>query len=93
MIGQIIVIYLIAINVVTFATYGIDKSKAEHHQWRIPEATLILLAVIGGALGAFLGMKVFRHKTQHWKFKILVPLLLVLWIAVLVYLAWSMNQQ
>lgn len=85
MIEQIIIIYLVAINLVAFAAYGIDKWKAQHNRWRIPEATLIMLAVIGGALGAFLGMKMFRHKTQHWKFRILVPLLLVLWIVVIAY--------
>ncbi|MCE2615321.1 DUF1294 domain-containing protein [Phocaeicola oris] len=74
------------INLIAFITYGIDKWKARYHRWRIPEATLILLAVTGGALGAFIGMKVFRHKTQHWKFKILVPLLLVLWMVVIGYL-------
>jgi uncharacterized membrane protein YsdA (DUF1294 family) len=85
MIEQIIIIYLVVINLVAFAAYGIDKWKAQHNRWRIPEATLIMLAVIGGALGAFLGMKMFRHKTQHWKFRILVPLLLVLWIVAIAY--------
>jgi len=84
-------IYLLATNAIAFAAYGIDKWKARHGKWRISEATLILLAFIGGALGALLGMKVFRHKTQHWKFKILVPLALLLWIAGLGYIVWRMN--
>jgi len=88
---QEIAIYLLTINVITFAAYGIDKWKAKHNKWRISEMTLILLAFIGGALGALLGMNVFRHKTQHWKFKILVPLALVLWIAGLGYIVWRMN--
>jgi len=88
---RIAFIYLLTINAIAFAAYGIDKWKARHGKWRISEKTLILLAFIGGALGALLGMKVFRHKTQHWKFKILVPLALVLWIAGLGYIVWRMN--
>lgn len=82
---QIVIIYLLAINIITFAAYGIDKWKAKHNKWRISEMTLILLAFIGGALGALVGMKVFRHKTQHWKFRIIVPLALALWIAAIGY--------
>lgn len=82
---QIITIYLISINVITFLAYGIDKWKAKRNKWRIPEATLIGMAAIGGALGAYIGMKTFRHKTQHKKFTILVPLLFILWIAGLGY--------
>lgn len=82
---QIITIYLVAINVIAFLAYGIDKWKAKRNKWRIPEATLIGIAIIGGALGAYIGMKTFRHKTQHKKFTILVPLLLILWIAGLGY--------
>ena len=57
--------YLIVINVVTFLVYGIDKWKAKQGSWRISEATLLILAVIGGSIGALLGMKVWRHKTMH----------------------------
>ena len=57
--------YLTAINVVTFLVYGIDKWKAKQGSWRISEATLLILAVIGGSIGALLGMKVWRHKTMH----------------------------
>lgn len=83
---QIAIIYLLAINVIAFAAYGIDKWKARHGKWRISEMTLILLAFVGGALGAMAGMKVFRHKTRHWKFRILVPLALVLWMAAMVWM-------
>lgn len=86
---QIAIIYLLAINIIAFAVYGIDKWKAKRGKWRISEMTLILLAFIGGALGAMLGMRMFRHKTQHWKFKILVPLALVLWIAAIGYYIWT----
>lgn len=78
-------IYLIFINVVAFCFYGIDKRKAKKGAWRISEATLILLAFIGGSLGALLGMLVFRHKTKHPKFYILVPLFLILHIALAVF--------
>ena len=80
---KLIVIYLIAINVVTFFLYGIDKWKAKRSKWRIPEATLLGLAVIGGSIGAWLGMKVWHHKTQHKKFKYGLPLILLAQIALI----------
>ena len=57
--------YLIVINVVTFLVYGIDKWKAKQGSWRISEATLLILAIIGGSIGALLGMKIWHHKTMH----------------------------
>jgi len=81
---QITLICLAVINVVTFVLYGIDKFKAQHARWRIPESVLIGLAVIGGSIGAWLGMMVWRHKTQHKKFKYGVPLILVVQIALLI---------
>jgi len=80
-----IIIYLVTVNIVAFAAYGIDKLKAKAGAWRISEATLLLLAAIGGALGAWLGMQLFRHKTQHLKFKYGVPALLLAWIAIGIY--------
>lgn len=79
---QLILIYLIAINVVTFFLYGIDKWKAKRSKWRISEATLLGLAVIGGSIGAWLGMKVWHHKTMHKKFKYGLPLILIIQIAI-----------
>ena len=70
-------IYLAVINLIAFAAYGADKKKAEKKQYRTPEATLILLAAIGGAAGAAVGMAVFHHKTKKPKFYITVPLLLI----------------
>ena len=70
-------IYLVAINVVTFFVYGIDKWKARHKRWRVSEAALLMLAVLGGSVGAWLGMRVWHHKTQHKKFKYGVPLILL----------------
>ena len=80
---QLIIIYFIAINLVTFFLYGIDKWKAKRSKWRIPEATLLGLAVIGGSIGAWLGMKVWHHKTQHKKFKYGLPLILLAQIALI----------
>ena len=62
--------YLIVINVVSFLVYGIDKWKAKQGSWRISEATLLILAVIGGSIGAMLGMKVWHHKTDAQKVQI-----------------------
>ena len=75
--------YLIAINIVTFIVYGIDKVKAMKGKWRISEATLLLLAVIGGSIGAWLGMKTWHHKTMHKKFKYGLPLILLAQIALI----------
>ena len=77
----IVGVYIVAINLIAFITYGVDKHKAKAHRYRIPEATLILLAAVGGSLGALLGMLVFHHKTRKPKFIITVPLLLILQIA------------
>ncbi len=75
-----IIVYLIVINIVAFAMYGIDKYKAVHNKWRIPESLLVGVSVIGGGVGALLGMLIWHHKTRKWKFKILVPLFLILWV-------------
>ena len=78
--------YLLAINAVTFIVYGIDKYKAKKAKWRIPEATLLLLAVLGGSIGAWMGMKVWHHKTMHKKFKYGIPAILMIQIALMTYL-------
>lgn len=78
-------LYLAVINVVTFVVYGVDKAKAKLNAWRVPERLLIGLAVIGGSVGAWFGMKTFRHKTQHAKFKMLIPALVMVHL-VLLYL-------
>ena len=83
---QIIITALLLVNIVAFASYGIDKRKAQKDRWRIPESTLLLLAFFGGGVGALLGMRVFHHKTKHWKFRILVPLFLVMQVALAVWL-------
>ena len=79
--------YLIFINVVTFLVYGIDKWKAKQGSWRISEATLLILAVFGGSIGALLGMKIWHHKTMHKKFKYGLPLILIIQIILIGYLS------
>ena len=83
---QIILIYLVAMNVVTFFAYGIDKWKAKRSKWRISEATLLGMAVIGGSIGAWLGMRVWHHKTMHKKFQLGIPLIIVVQIALVIWI-------
>ena len=74
----------------TFLVYGIDKLKAKKGKWRISEATLLLLAIIGGSIGAWLGIKVWHHKTMHNKFKYGVPAIIVLQVATIaaIFISW-----
>ncbi len=85
-IDKLVVLYLVLVNIVAFVMYGMDKSKAKKGQWRIPEKSLLFVAFVGGALGAFLGMRIFRHKTKHLQFCILVPFFLIAHIVLLVVL-------
>ena len=80
-------VWLIAINVVTFAVYGIDKRRARRGAWRVPEKTLFLLPLLGGSIGALLGMRVFHHKTKHWYFVWGIPAILLVQAALA---AWSL---
>ena len=83
---EIVVIYLVVINVVAFVVYGVDKYKAKRGRWRTPEATLLGLAAIGGSIGAWLGMRVWHHKTMHKKFQYGVPLILIAQIVLVVFI-------
>jgi len=85
--------YLLGINAVTFIVYGIDKYKAKKAKWRIPEATLLLLAVLGGSIGAWMGMKVWHHKTMHKKFKYGIPAILLIQITLMAYLHMNLWKQ
>ena len=82
---HVTLIYLAVINVVTFLMYGVDKWKAKKSRWRIREAALLGLAVLGGSVGAWLGMKAWHHKTLHKKFKYGVPLMIVVQLALIGY--------
>ena len=79
-------VWLIAINLVTFAVYGADKRRARRGAWRVPEKTLFLLPLLGGSVGALLGMRVFYHKTKHWYFVWGVPAILLAQLALAVWL-------
>ena len=83
---NIILGYLLAVNIATFLLYGIDKYKAKKGRWRISEATLLLMAVIGGSIGAWAGMRLWHHKTMHKMFKYGIPLILIMQIALVAYL-------
>ncbi len=74
------------VNAITFIVYGIDKWKARAHKWRIPEVTLLCLALFGGSIGAWFSMKVWRHKTQHKKFKYGIPVIFLLQTGLVLYL-------
>ena len=78
--------YLLAINILTFVVFGVDKYKAIKKQYRVPEETLFLLAVMGGSAGALAGMFMFRHKTRKWYFRIGIPCIWAVQILLLIYL-------
>ena len=78
--------YLLAVNIVTFLLYGIDKYKAKKNKWRISEATLLTMAAIGGSIGAWAGMRLWHHKTMHKMFKYGIPVIIIFQVALAVYL-------
>ena len=80
-----LIYYLLAVNVLTFIVFGVDKWKAQRGRWRVPEATLMGLAALGGSVGAWLAMQLFRHKTQKKKFRYGVPALFVLQVAAVLF--------
>ena len=82
----ILTIYLIFMNLLAFLLMGLDKSKARRNQWRIPEKTLFLSAILGGSIGAILGMQVFRHKTKHASFWIGMPCIPIAQLGLAVYI-------
>ena len=85
----LVLIYLAVINVVTFFMYGVDKWKARKSKWRIRETALLGLAVLGGSIGAWLGMKAWQHKTQHKKFKYGVPAIIIVQLAIIGYILYE----
>lgn len=82
--AQVLIYYLLSVNLLTFLAYGIDKWKAKHKRWRITEAALLLLAALGGSPAALLAMRVFHHKTLHKKFRYGVPAILLVQVTLVV---------
>ena len=80
-----ILLYIVLINVATILIYGVDKLKAKRNLWRVPESALFLLAVAGGSIGAWTGIKVWRHKTLHKRFKYGIPLIVIVHITISFY--------
>lgn len=78
--------YLLAVNLIAFLAYGIDKARAKGHKWRIRESTLLTLAWIGGGVGAYAGMKVFHHKTMKNHFRVSIPAAIVIWVALIAFI-------
>ncbi|MUK86897.1 DUF1294 domain-containing protein [Ornithinibacillus sp. L9] len=78
--------YILAVNLIGFLFMGVDKRKAKNNQYRLPERTLWGIAILGGAIGSLVGMKVFRHKTKHRSFVIGMPLLIVVHLVLIVYI-------
>lgn len=83
---KILILYLILINLAAWGLMGADKYRARKHAWRIPKRTLFAVALLGGSLGAILGMYLWHHKTKHWYFVIGMPLILVAQILVCVWI-------
>ncbi|MCR5595420.1 MAG: DUF1294 domain-containing protein [Lachnospiraceae bacterium] len=81
-----IAIYLVIVNVIGFIMMGADKARARKRAWRIPEAHLFLVALIGGSIGTCLGMYLFRHKTRHWYFAYGMPVIVILQVIIVVVL-------
>lgn len=75
-------IYIVLVNIITFLLFGEDKKRARQQKWRIAEQTLFFFALLGGSAGALLGMHIFHHKTHKWKFRLGIPVLLVLQVLI-----------
>ncbi len=82
----LLTVLLAVYNLIVFCVYGYDKRCAIKDKWRVPEKVLIGLAFLGGSVGAYLGMSIFRHKTKHTKFTVLVPLALLIHMVIAVWL-------
>ena len=81
-----LIIYLVIMNIIGIVVMGVDKAKARAHAWRIPEKILFLISLLGGSIGTWAGMYIFRHKTKHWYFVVGMPFILLVQVIVGVYL-------
>lgn len=84
-----ILIYLLIMNIIAFISMYVDKQKAINHKWRIQESTLLGFAILGGSVGLYLGMNTFRHKTKHLKFKLGVPIIILIQISIYILLIYK----
>ena len=83
---KLLIAYLLIMNIAGIIIMAVDKSKARHHAWRIPEKSLFLVSLLGGSLGTWAGMYIFRHKTKHWYFVIGMPAICVLHVLLLMFI-------
>ena len=83
--SDIFTYYLLVLNIVTFLLYALDKYKAVRHVWRIPESVQLLAVLLGGGIGAVMGMQLCRPKTRHVKFRVGVPLIILLQMGLVIY--------
>lgn len=81
---QWFLIYLGVMNIIGLLAMGIDKEKAKRKAWRIPEKALFLIAILGGSLGTWIGMYMFRHKTKHWYFVVGMPVIIFIECVIMV---------
>ena len=86
---RLLLVYLALSNLLSLSLFGIDKWKAKHTKWRISEKTLLLVAAIGGSIGAWVGMKLWHHNTQHKKFKYGVPRIFIIQLAALLFASYK----
>ena len=84
-----ILLYAVIINIIGYIIMGLDKKKAKSGAWRISEDNLLLVALLGGSVGMYWGIKKYRHKTRHIKFSVGVPLIFLLQIAVILWLLYQ----
>lgn len=91
MLIKIILIYYLAINIVLFFAMAIDKAKAKKGKWRIPESTLFIMSLLGGAIGGFAAMYIFHHKNRKWSFRIIFALSLILHIVLIIFIINTLN--
>lgn len=87
----VLLVLFVLVNLVAFALMGVDKQRARTHQWRVPEKTLFLAALLFGGTGGTIGMFFFHHKTKHWYFRYGLPALLVLQLALVGWLLWKLQ--
>ncbi len=87
-----VLIYFLLINIIGFLAMGIDKYKAKKGYWRIPEGTLLMLTLLGGGIGTFTGMYLFRHKTKKLKFTVGIPTILITEIIIICFIAYNVHK-